>query len=128
MKWFSARAALLLTLALLWLNFLTTARWANVPGALHGPKRPFVAALLVLTTILAARRPRESFSPKTETPVVIFETRWVLAAGFAMLAAGILVWFPLPAWNSVPYLDNWATRYRATLDGLGLLKAGAAGG
>ena len=121
---FTARVALYLTLALLWLNFLTTARWANVPGALHGPKRPFVAALLVLTTIFAIRW-KQGWSPRQDGAS---DGRWVLAAGFAMLAAGIVVWFPPFNWGGIPYLDNWATRYRATLDGLALLKDGAAGG
>lgn len=48
-----ARAALLLSLALAWLNFLLTSRWASIPGSVHGPKRWFYVAALVLASVLA---------------------------------------------------------------------------
>jgi hypothetical protein len=122
----SAKAALLATLALLWLNFLTTARWAHVPGALHGPKWPYVLALLLLTTVLAVRW--KGSAPAGDPTIAATEGRWVLAAGLVTLVAGILVWLPLSTWTSIPYLDNWTTRYQSTLDGLALLKDGAATG
>jgi hypothetical protein len=118
--------ALLASLTLLWLNFLTTARWASVPGALHGPKWPFVAALLALTTALALRwkgTPSES-----GVKAAAAEGRWILAAGLATLIAGLVVWLPPSTWTGIPYLDNWATRYQSTLDGIALLRSGAATG
>jgi hypothetical protein len=126
MRRLTPRLVLLATLVLFWLNFLTTARWASVPGALHGPKWPFVAALLALATGLALRwKPGSAGGGTARTTT---EGRWVLAAGLASLTAGILVWFPPSTWGAIPYLDNWATRYRSTIDGLLLLKSGAATG
>ena len=106
----SARTALLVTLALFWLNFLTTARWAHVPGALHGPKWPYVAALLVLTTVLALRW-KGGGSIESGTGTAAAEGRWILIAGLAALIAGLVVWFPPSTWTGIPYLDNWATRF-----------------
>lgn len=116
-----------MTLALLWLNFLLTARWAHVPGALHGPKWPFVAALLALTTALALWWPGGK-STDTGARTAAIDGRWILAAGVVALIAGLVVWLPPSSWTGIPYLDNWATRYRSTLDGLALLKSGAATG
>lgn len=120
------RLALLASLALLWLNFLLTARWAHVPGALHGPKWPFVAALLALTTALALRW-KDGASNESGAGTAA-EGRWVLVAGLAVLIAGLFVWFPPSTWTGIPYLDNWATRYQSTLDGLALIRSGAATG
>jgi hypothetical protein len=120
------RLALLGSLALLWLNFLLTARWAHVPGALHGPKWPFVAALLALTTALALRWKGGASNESGARTAA--EGRWVLVAGLAVLIAGLFVWFPPSTWTGIPYLDNWATRYQSTLDGLALIKSGAATG
>lgn len=121
------RRVLLAALALLWLNFLTTGRWAQVPGALHGPKWPFVLGFLLLTTVLAVRW-KGSASPGAAARLVRAEGRLVFAAGLVTLIAGILVWLPPSTWSSIPYLDNWATRYQSTLDGLALLRSGAATG
>lgn len=124
---FTPRLALLASLALLWLNFLLTARWAAVPGALHGPKWPFVAALLALTTALAVWWPNGK-SNDTGARTAGSDGRWILAAGVVALIAGLAVWFPPSSWTGIPYLDNWATRYQSTLDGLALLQSGAATG
>jgi hypothetical protein len=51
-----ARGALWGSLLMVWLNFLLTARWAHIPGSLHGPKRPWFLAALTITTTLAFRR------------------------------------------------------------------------
>lgn len=123
MQTIGPRTVLLSSLALLWLNFLTTARWADVPGALRGPKWPLVAALLGVTTALALR-----WKPGVRTQPAAAEGRWVLVAGLGALVAGILVWFPTSVWTAIPYLDNWATRYRSTLDGLALVADGTATG
>ncbi len=122
-RWLTARTALLATLALFWINFLTTARWAAVPGALHGPKRPLVAALLVITTILAVR-----WRPSTSDRRAASDGRLILVAGLMCLAAGLVVWFPPSTWAEMPYLDNWATRYRSTMDALALWRQGAVAG
>ena len=96
-----------------------------MPGALHGPKWPYVLGVLVLTTLLALRGTRRVAS--RDSPAKS-EGRRVLLAGAASLAAGIFVWLPFSTWTQIPYLDNWATRYRSTLDGLALLQDGAATG
>ncbi len=49
----TARVVLLLSLAIAWLNFLLTSRWANVPGTLHGWRRPYYVATLATVTVLA---------------------------------------------------------------------------
>jgi hypothetical protein len=119
-KWLTARTACLAALALFWINLLTTGRWAAVPGALNGPKRPFVIGLLVITTILALRW--RGAGPDRDR---VLEGRLTLVAGFASLAVGLIVWFPPSTWTEMPYLDNWATRYRATMDALALWRDGA---
>lgn len=112
------RVALLTSLALFWLNFLLTSRWAAVPGALHGPKRPVFVAILIAATVLAllARRPG----------VVAFgtEARIAAAIGLASLVGCFFVWFPPNVWNEIPFLDNWPARFQSTVDGIALLRRG----
>ena len=43
-----ARTALVVSVLFAWGNFLTTARWANQPGALHGWRKPWYALALVV--------------------------------------------------------------------------------
>lgn len=131
MSW---RLPALASLVLLWAQLLLTTRWAHIDGALHGPKRPFfVVALTAATMALLWPRstaptgdaPAEGADPaQAPGPVPLL----TLLAGTLLLAAGFLVWFPPSSWTQVPYLDNWATRYRTTLDGIALLRGGAATG
>mgnify|MGYP003347788693 FL=1 len=44
--------ALTVSLVIAWLNFLLTAKWAALPGALHGWKGPWYAAALAAATLL----------------------------------------------------------------------------
>ena len=141
MSW---RLPALASLVLLWAQLLLTTRWAHIDGALHGPKRPFFVVALVAATIAllwpsrahpvahtsASHRDRPADGNRTGVeaaglgPLPLL----TLVAGLGVLAAGFLVWFPPSTWTQVPYLDNWATRYRTTLDGIALLREGAAVG
>ena len=42
--------ALAIALAFAWVNFLSTGRWANLPGALQGWRLPWYAAALAAAT------------------------------------------------------------------------------
>ncbi len=118
----AARAVLLLSLAVAWLNFLLTSRWANVPGTLHGWRRPYYTAALVAVTALAltfrlAARPVGRTLP-----------RLTLAGSVALLVAAFVSWFPVTTWSRIPFLDNWPPRFQSTVEGIALLRQGAVGG
>ena len=117
----SSRVALLAFLGIIWLNVLTTSRWAGVPGSVYGPKRWIFFPLLVLTTVLALRpaRPAESLHGWSRIAGI---------GGVLVLAGSFFVWFPPATWTQVPFLDNWPARYQATLDGLNLYRHGVAAG
>lgn len=53
LPWWAPLAALALSLLFAWVNFLTTGRWAELPGALHGWRKPWYAAALVILTLIA---------------------------------------------------------------------------
>jgi hypothetical protein len=114
----TARAVLLIGLAICWLNFLLTARWAAIPGSVHGAKEPFFIAALVLATALALRRPSAARE----------DARWVPAAtaglGAILLTAVFFTCFPVWIWTRVPFLDDWPPRYVSTVQGLELLRRG----
>lgn len=116
------RLALLASLALLWLNYLLTARWAAVEGSLHGPKEPwFVAALLVATAFMFRRGQAPMRWPGSLG-------HFAAIAGITALGAAFLVWMPLSSWHQVPFLDNWPSRYQATLDLVSAIDAGTLAG
>ena len=66
-------AALILALVLAWANFATTARWAEQPGALHGWRRPFYVASLLLVSILCVVLRRRAASSVVLTQEAIPE-------------------------------------------------------
>ncbi|MEO5821587.1 MAG: hypothetical protein ABIT71_13890, partial [Vicinamibacteraceae bacterium] len=123
------------SLIFVWAQLLLTTRWAHIDGALHGPKRPFFIVALVAATFAllwpARAHPIEGLPSADDAsarrqlgPIPLL----ALIAGLAVLVTGLVVWFPPATWTQVPYLDNWATRYRTTLDGIALLRQGAAVG
>ncbi|HWB16420.1 MAG TPA: hypothetical protein VG538_08430 [Vicinamibacterales bacterium] len=118
-RWLTlSRAALLASLALAWLNFFLTARWADVPGALHGPKAPFFVAALAAATILA-------IVSRRLTPVAFGRESIVAAiAGLATIGVCFFIWFPPHTWTEIPFSDNWPARLQSTLDQLALLRHG----
>jgi hypothetical protein len=113
------RAALLATLAVAWLNFLTTSRWAAIPGALNGPKRPWFAAALVVATILALSARGLGRRVSLGGATALFAGGWIL------LGVAYLQTFPPSTWRLIPFLDDWPPRFEATIQGVWLLAHGA---
>jgi hypothetical protein len=116
------RAALVVSLGVLWLNYLLTSRpdWAGVDGWLHGPKQWIFLPALVLASALAVwprRRPRES-------AVSVGGARAAAAAGCGFLAVAFFIWFPPHTWPQIPFLDDWPARYQATREFVALLDRG----
>lgn len=116
-----ARGALLVSLAIAWLNLLLTTRWSSIAGSVNGPKRPyFIAALLAATVLACAFR-----SDTTRRRVM---PAFVCAGGVAFLLVTFFCWFPPHTWTEVPFLDDWPPRYQSTVEGVRLLKQGAVSG
>ena len=116
---FPARAALALSLLVAWINVLATAKWAALPGALNGPKRPFYFAALAAATVLAlATRPKAD-------PIEIPGVRLLIAGAWVLLGAVFIAAFPPSTWWLIPIHDDWAPRFQSTVDGLRLLERGA---
>jgi hypothetical protein len=118
----SARAVLLLSLAVAWLNFALTSRWANIPGTLHGWRRPYYAGTLAVVTVLVLSLRLASRSVGRLLP------RVACCGAVVVLAGAFLSWFPIGTWAQVPFLDNWPPRFQSTLEGVALLRRGALGG
>ena len=120
------RLCALLSVILLWSQFVLTSRYSEIEGSLHGAKRPFyIAALILATTSLLL--PRRRVTPGSDRSDTLLGNV-MFFAGFFALAIACLVWFPIGLWGGIPYLDNWVTRYLSTVDGINLLKQGAATG
>ena len=114
-----ARLCLLAALVLCWLNYLLTARWAHVPGALHGEKEPWIVALLSATTLLA-------IITRVGAPTRLGRVAPAMAiVGVAFLALAFLRWFPVGDWDLTPFQDNWPARYQSTVDQIALFRRGA---
>ena len=113
------RAALVAALAMMWLNYAFTSRWAHIAGSVHGPKKPLFVGLLILTTALA-RMPWPAPRARLGWPARI--AGW---SGVVALVVLFFIWFPLPTWTEIPFLDNWPARFQSTMDGIGLLRRGA---
>ena len=111
------RLALLLSLALAWLNLLSTARWASVPGALNGPRYPYYLAALVAVSLLAWKaRPGRLH--------LYSASRLACVAGVAWLLFAFFTWFPPSSWTLIPFLDDWPPRFESTRSGARLLSEG----
>ena len=107
-----------------WANFLFSARWAHVPGALHGPKRLWFAAALIAYTV-AVWWPRRNTTRDSDAPLVTATEAGALAAAAAgVLAAAFLTWFPLATWTAIPFLDDWVPRFQSTREFIHWLNAG----
>jgi len=120
-SWFP-RAALLAALAIWWLNFALTSRWAAVPGSIHGAKQwAFLAALGSATALALTAR---------KAGAVDFRREARLTAGVcgATLLGCFAIWFPPSTWTQIPFLDNWPARFQSTVDGIALLKRVAVAG
>ncbi|MFN8058138.1 MAG: hypothetical protein U0Q12_03175 [Vicinamibacterales bacterium] len=116
-----ARLALLGSLLLVWINFATTRRWADVPGALHGPKRWVFVEALVVATLFAVRPWQPSSTHRRMSHATCL-------VGVALLVVSFFIWFPPTTWAQIPFLDNWPARYQSTVDALALYRQGVAAG
>ena len=116
-----AKAAIALSLLLASINFLTTARWANEPGALHGWRRPWyaLALLVVIALALIGRR-------QIGTPVRIGRgpATALALAGLAVLLYSLFSRLPLSTWDEIPFKDDWTPLYQQAVNGIALLKRG----
>lgn len=116
--------ALLCSLAVLWLNVLTTARWAGIEGALNGARRPFFLGALIAATlaVVAHVAGRRTIAP---VPFPAGAARLLAAGGIAVLGAAFLTWFPPGTWGRIPFLDDWPIRYQSAVDMMRLLDRGS---
>jgi hypothetical protein len=114
-------AGLVLALLLAWVNYLTAARWADLPGALRGWKAPwYAAALLAATAFTLAGRRRVGQPVKIRlTPVVA-----VLLAGAALMVAAFLCRHPPSVWSEIPFKDDWTELFQQASNGVALLRRG----
>ena len=117
----TSRVVLAMSMGLMWLNYALTARWAHVPGSIHGSKEPLFVLLLVLASAALLRRWPERDAPR-------WMGRTAMSLGLGLLVASFFQWFPWRSWTQLPFHDNWATRFQVTVDGLALYTRGTAAG
>ncbi len=115
----TARAALIVALGVAWLNFLLTVKWAHLPGALNGWKRPWYGAALAAATLLAV------FAKTSPGPLRLPGLRWLPLGGAVLLVVAFVWSFPPSTWALMPFADDWVPRYQSTVDGIALLRRGA---
>ena len=116
-----ARAALLVAVGVAWLNYLLTARWAAVPGSIHGAKEPVYVAILIAVSLLAWTLRGERID-LGRVPAII------CTAGCLFLLVTFFLWFPPSTWSRIPFMDDWPPRFQSTVDGVTLLRRGAFAG
>ena len=119
---FTPGIALGAALVVWWLNVALTTRWNEVPGSIHGAKRPFFLAALLLVTVLALRQR----APGPLRAPLLWRSMLLVCAG--VLGFALFRWFPPDTWRQVPFLDNWVPRYQSTMDQVALLRGGAFAG
>ncbi len=104
-----------------WINFLTTARWAAQPGALHGWRKPWYALALIVTTVLLVAARRQVGRPARMGREVSMA---FLAAGAGVLVTSLLGRLPLSTWTEIPFKDDWTPLFQQAVNGAGLLRRG----
>lgn len=115
-------AALGVALVLAWPNFLFTAKWANVPGALNGARRPWYAIALAATTLLAISK-RRDVGRATTVPAIV---NWaLLVSGVGVLLLTVLSRLPPSLWRQIPFWDDYTPLFQVASNGMRLLKHGA---
>jgi hypothetical protein len=115
-------AALILSLLLAWLNFVLTAKWAAIPGALNGPRWPWYASALVTATILAIVRRRSVGRPAAIGSVLPLI---VLIAGVTTVALATFSRLPIAWWTQIPFKDDWTELFQEAVNGVRLLHRGS---
>lgn len=114
-------AALAVALALAWLNFLTTSKWAALPGALHGWRKPWYAAALLAATLLTIATRRSLGAP---VRVGLAASLALLLTGIGVLVTALLARLPPSMWFEIPFKDDWTPLYQHAVNGVGLLRRG----
>ena len=116
------RAALAWVLLLAWPNFLFTGKWASLPGALNGWRRPWYGAALFATTVLALMTWRRVGAPARvgRGPSLV-----VFAAGAAVLLAALFSRLPVSTWNQIPFQDDYTPLFQAAADGVRRMQRGS---
>jgi hypothetical protein len=117
--------ALAAALALAWANFLTTARWADLPGALHGWRLPWYAGALLLATVAAVWNWRSIGRPLDSGGR--WPTIFLIAGAGMLLTAWGCRWSPA-VWNQIPFKDDWTELFQQASNGVALLRRGVIGG
>lgn len=118
------RVALVVVLAVAWVNLLTTGRWAEEPGALHGWRFPWYLAFLAAATAAAAAW----FGRWRDRPIGNGFPILVAAGGIALLTSAFISAFPPSTWTHVPFYDDWPGLVQLTANGVDLLTRGAVAG
>jgi hypothetical protein len=113
--------ALSLTLTLAWLNFLLTAKWADLPGALNGARRPWYAAALLVATVLTIASRRSLGRPVRVGPLAAWT---LLVIGGAVLLTSLLTRWPVNSWLQIPFKDDWTPLFQEAVNGSRLLRRG----
>jgi hypothetical protein len=114
-------AGLALSLVLAWLNFLLTAKWAAIPGALNGPRWPWYGAALLAATVLTVGARRRVGSPaRTGRVLPIVLAAW----GAVTLAVATFARLPPSTWSQIPLKDDWTELYQQAVNGVRLLHHG----
>jgi hypothetical protein len=118
-RWASI-SAIGISLAFAWVNYLTTGRWADQPGALHGWRGPCYVAALTAATLLLVHAHRE-----VGRPVSLGRGSRALAlAGFGVLLASFLCRLPPWTWHQLLFKDDWTELFVQATNGVALLKRG----
>jgi hypothetical protein len=115
-------AALSCSLLFAWLNFLFTAKWAGLPGALNGWRWPWYGAALLAATIFTFMAGRSVGQPaRPGRPA-----SWVLvAAGALTLVSALFSRLPLSSWSDLLFQDDWTELFQQAVNGVHLLYRGS---
>ena len=116
-------AALAVTLLLAWGNFLFTARWAALPGALNG-----VAPAVVRGGADCHDRADGHDAPAGRNAGADRTGRVgdrCCASGAAVLVAALFSRLPLSTWTQIPFKDDYTPLYQSAVNGVRLLQRGS---
>jgi hypothetical protein len=114
-------AGLAVALALAWLNFLTTSRWASLPGALHGWRKPWYATALLVATVLTIGTRRHVGRPVHIGRVT---SSILLLTGSGVILTALMSRLPPSTWLQIPFKDDWTPLFQQAVNGVALLRRG----
>lgn len=114
-------AALALTLLLAWANFLTTGRWADQPGSLHGWRELWYGGGLLLASAAMLASLRWIGLPvRLGRPTALA----FAAVGGLVIVAAFLGRLPVSVWTQIPFKDDWTELFQQASNGVTLLRRG----